>query len=208
MEQVQHALDSLAPPSPTGQEGEVPTLSRGVPGWGGWTRTLPEEPAGGGGAGGKARAGAAGGRPLPGQALRAGAPRFRALGVPEVRKEPRAPDPAGGQLRRPPPFPFRASRGAGTGSRKPWRPAAGLFPSCWSHLPPPAAEWVGQPRTLSPPLLTLAGQSRSSDPPSPPASGLPPPSRGCRGEGRKFPGSPPSSGPPPLRAAPRGPLTR
>lgn len=36
----------------------MPTLSRGVPGWGGWTRTLPEEPAGGGVAEGhSARAG-------------------------------------------------------------------------------------------------------------------------------------------------------
>lgn len=81
------------------------------------------------GAGGKARAGAAGGRPpWPEQAPRAGGPRSRALGVPEVREEPRAPDLAGGQLRHPPPLPFCASRGVGTGSSNPWRPAAGLFP--------------------------------------------------------------------------------
>lgn len=160
------------------------------------------------GAGGKARAGAAGGRPLPGQAPRAGGPKSRALGVPEVREEPRAPDLADGQLRHPPPLPFGASRGVGTGSGNPLGAPLLAF-SLVLAAPPAAGGRVGGPAEHPLPApINPCGPVSVLGPALSPGLRASPPSRGCRGEGRKFPGSPPSSGPPPLRAAPRGPLTR
>lgn len=93
---------------------------------------------------------------------------------------------------------------SGRGRVTPLAPRCWPFPSCWPHLPPPAAEWVGQPSTLSPPLLTLAVQSRSSDPPSPPASGLPLHPGDVGGKGESFRALPRPPGPRPSARLPAG----
>lgn len=80
------------------------------------------------------------------------------------------------------------SSGSGNGSRNPWRPGRRPFPSCWSHLPPPAAEWVGQPSVGSPPPINPFYTVCGLGPALSPRLQASPPSRICWGEGRKFPG--------------------
>lgn len=98
--------------------------------------------------------------------------------------------------------------GSGKGSGNPWRPSGPPFRRCRSHLPPPAAEWVGQPSLRSPPLLTRSVPPAAADPPSPPASrrSLHAADAGGKGESfraRKLPAlCPPSSEPQPSALLP------
>lgn len=61
------------------------------------------------------------------------------LRLPEVREEPIPPTLPGHQLHSHPPLPFRTARGPGRG-RVTLGDVCGHFPSCPSHLSPPAAE--------------------------------------------------------------------
>lgn len=137
------------------------------------------------GAGGKAGARDAGAAPLLDRLVRWGTQSPGSSGSPEVRDEPTPPALAGHRLHNHLPLPFRGAPGAERG-RVTLGDGCGHFPSCPSHLLPPAAEWVGQPSTLSPPLLTLSVQSPASDPPSPPASRLRFHPRDVGGKGESF----------------------
>lgn len=102
------------------------------------------------------------------------------------------------------PSPPPSGPGSWKGSGDPRRPSGRPFRCCRSHLPPPAAEWVGQPSLRSPPLLTRSVPPSASDPPSPPACGrsLHPGDVGGKGESfraRELPAlspRPPSPSPP------------
>lgn len=102
------------------------------------------------------------------------------------------------------PSPPPSGPGSWKGSGAPRRPSGRPFRCRRSHLPPPAAEWVGQPSLGSPPLLTRSVPPAAADPPSPPASGrsLHPGDVGGKGESfraRELPAlspRPPSPSPP------------